>query len=214
MSLALFGGTFDPIHRGHLAIASAAADAFALDRVIFAPTGRQPLKSDTPTASFADRLAMTALACTSAADPRFLPSDLDAPRPDGRPSTLRLGLPTGAAPGALRDAVQRWLKRQAREVFEARCVVYGERLGVQPTRLQLSSARTRWGSASADGSIRLNWRLVHFPLPMIDYVVVHELAHLREMNHSARFWSVVREALPDFEAARDALRSGAVPMFD
>ena len=55
-------------------------------------------------------------------------------------------------------------------------------------RLSLSSASTRWGSASADGSIRLNWRLVHFALPVIDYVVAHELAHLREMNHSAAFW--------------------------
>ena len=82
------------------------------------------------------------------------------------------------------------------------------------TRLTLSSASTRWGSASADGSIRLNWRLVHFGLPVIDYVVTHELAHLREMNHSAAFWDVVRQALPDFEAARGALRHEVLPAFD
>jgi nicotinate-nucleotide adenylyltransferase len=84
MRIALFGGTFDPIHRGHLAIATAAADAFALDLVLFAPAGRQPLKPDgTPTA-FADRVAMTGLAC--AVDRRFTVSELDAPRDDGSPN--------------------------------------------------------------------------------------------------------------------------------
>jgi nicotinate-nucleotide adenylyltransferase len=81
MRVALFGGTFDPIHRGHLAIASAAADAFGLDRVLFAPTGHQPLKSGAPLASFADRLAMVRLACADV--PRFEACDLEMPRPDG-----------------------------------------------------------------------------------------------------------------------------------
>jgi len=81
-------------------------------------------------------------------------------------------------------------------------------------RLSLSSASTRWGSASADGSIRLNWRLVHFGLPVIDYVVTHELAHLREMNHGPAFWNVVRQALPGFEQARGALRTEVLPVFD
>lgn len=84
MRLALFGGTFDPIHRGHLAIAAAAADAFALDQVIVAPTGRQPLKSDAAVASFADRVVMAALA--SHADARFSVSILDEPREDGTPN--------------------------------------------------------------------------------------------------------------------------------
>jgi nicotinate-nucleotide adenylyltransferase len=86
MRIALFGGTFDPLHRGHLAIAAAAAaaDQLALDTILFAPTGRQPLKLTGPTASFADRLAMTTLAC--AIDPRFSASDLDAPRPDHAPN--------------------------------------------------------------------------------------------------------------------------------
>ena len=86
MRVALFGGTFDPIHRGHLALASAAASAFALDRVLFAPVGRQPLKAESPAATFADRLEMTRLAIASAADPRFAVSSVDAPRPDGAPN--------------------------------------------------------------------------------------------------------------------------------
>jgi nicotinate-nucleotide adenylyltransferase len=103
MRAALFGGTFDPIHRGHLAIASAAAEAFALDQVLFAPTGRQPLKPELPAAPFADRLAMVALALESTANPRFTASTFDAPHPDGSPNytvdlleTLRRKLPTAS----------------------------------------------------------------------------------------------------------------------
>jgi nicotinate-nucleotide adenylyltransferase len=84
MRIALFGGSFDPPHRGHVAIAKAAADSFSLDQVLFAPAGRQPLKSHAPGASFDERLALTTLACM--ADPRFTPSTLDAPRPDGSPN--------------------------------------------------------------------------------------------------------------------------------
>ena len=128
--------------------------------------------------------------------------------------TLHLGLPQAAAPEQIRDAVQSWLQRQARRIFEERCAVFTQRLGVRMTRLSLSSASTRWGSASASGAIRLNWRLVHFALPVIDYVVTHELAHLKEMNHSPAFWDVVRSALPEFEQARGALRTELLPAFD
>jgi predicted metal-dependent hydrolase len=128
--------------------------------------------------------------------------------------TLHLGLPQHASAEQIRDLVQSWLQRQAKRVFEERCALFASRLRVKMTRLALSSAATRWGSASADGSIRLNWRLVHFALPIIDYVVTHELAHLREMNHSPAFWDVVRGALPDFEAARGALRTEVLPVLE
>jgi hypothetical protein len=128
--------------------------------------------------------------------------------------TLHVGLPHTAEPAQIRDVVQAWLQRQARRVFEERCSIYAPRLGVQWRRLALSSAQTRWGSASADGSIRLNWRLIHFALPTIDYVVAHELAHLREMNHSPRFWDVVRSVIPDVETARGTLRSDLLPALD
>ena len=137
---------------------------------------------------------------------------------DGLPGVprrlLRVGLPHTATPEQIRDAVQSWLQRQARRIFEERCAAFAPRLNVRVRRLALSSAATRWGSANADGSIRLNWRLVHFGLPVIDYVVTHELAHLREMNHSPAFWDVVRSVLPDYEHSRVALRDGQVPVFD
>ncbi len=128
--------------------------------------------------------------------------------------TLHLGLPQTAEPDQIRDAVQSWLQRQARRIFEERCAHFAPALAVRMTRLTLSSAATRWGSASADGSIRLNWRLVHFGLPVIDYVVTHELAHLREMNHGPAFWDVVRSALPDYEQARGVLRHEVLPLLE
>lgn len=128
--------------------------------------------------------------------------------------TLHVGLPQNAAPEQIRDVVQAWLKRQARRVFEERCTHFAPLLRVRISRLTLSSAQTRWGSASADGSIRLNWRLIHFALATIDYVVAHELAHLREMNHSPRFWDVVRSVIPDIDGARGTLRHETLPAFD
>ncbi len=128
--------------------------------------------------------------------------------------TLHVGLPQNAAPEQIRDAVQSWLQRQAKRIFEERCRHFATQLGVRMTRLSLSSATTRWGSAGADGAIRLHWRLVHFAMPTIDYVVAHELAHLREMNHSAAFWEVVRSVVPDYERARGTLRDDVLPVFD
>lgn len=128
--------------------------------------------------------------------------------------TLHVGLPQTATPEQIKDAVQAWLMRQAKRVFEERVAIFAERLGVRVTRMALSSAQTRWGSASADGSIRLNWRLIHFALPTIDYVVAHELAHLRHMDHSPRFWDVVRSVIPDLDAVRERLRDPMLPALD
>lgn len=139
---------------------------------------------------------------------RFQPASLDA-APCRH--TLRLGLPHQADPDQIRDAVQAWVQREARDLFAQRVQHFAVQLGVQVTRIALSSARTRWGSASADGSIRLHWRLMHFSHSVIDYVVAHELAHLREMNHSPRFWDVVRSVMPEFDAARDQLRRVVIP---
>jgi predicted metal-dependent hydrolase len=127
---------------------------------------------------------------------------------------LHIGLPRSATPEQLRDAVQSWLQRQARRVFEERCAHYAPLLGVRVRRIGLSEAHTRWGSASADGSVRLNWRLIHFTLPIIDYVVAHELAHLRHMDHGPLFWGVVRSVIPDVEAARGRLKDEVLPVFD
>jgi len=129
----------------------------------------------------------------------------------GRPAVLRLAVAQSAGTQQIRDAAQAWLMRQARRIFLERLDHFAPQLGVRWTRLSLSNAATRWGSASADGSIRLNWRLVHFRLDVIDYVVVHELAHLRVMDHSPRFWETVEAVVPSYSALRKELKDEGVP---
>jgi hypothetical protein len=119
---------------------------------------------------------------------------------------LQLALPAHAGEAQVRDAVLAWLKIEARRVLGERLRLLAARQAVQPRSWALSSARSQWGACSQDRHIRLNWRLVHFSLPVIDYVVAHELAHLQEMNHSPRFWQAVGQLLPGFEAARDEVR--------
>jgi predicted metal-dependent hydrolase len=128
--------------------------------------------------------------------------------------TLHISLPQDAAPERIRDAVQAWLMRQAKRIFEERLNLYAPQLKVHWTKLSLSSAGTRWGTAKSDGSIRLNWRLVHFRMSVIDYVVVHELSHLRVMDHSPRFWSTVESIMPDYAALRGQLKDDAIPRWE
>ena len=119
---------------------------------------------------------------------------------------LHISLPASATEQQLKDRVQGWLQTEAKRVFAERLTIYAEKLGVEFKSFALSSASTQWGSCTADGRIRLNWRLMHFALPNIDYVVAHELSHLREMNHGPQFWATVQSALPEFEQARKTLR--------
>jgi predicted metal-dependent hydrolase len=138
-------------------------------------------------------------------------AQLDDVSPDDTARILRLGLPHNAHADQIRDAVQAWLMRQAQALFQARLDHFAPLLGVQWRRLSLSNAGTRWGSAKSDGSIRLHWRLVHFRAEVIDYVVAHELSHLRVMDHSPRFWDTVRSVVPDYADLRGQLKDEAIP---
>ncbi|WP_028225781.1 M48 family metallopeptidase [Paraburkholderia ferrariae] len=125
---------------------------------------------------------------------------------------LALPLPSHADAQQIKDRVTGWLQGEATRLFGERLAAYAEKLGVAFRSYALSSAATRWGSCSSEGRIRLNWRLIHFPLPVVDYVVAHELAHLREMNHSPRFWRTVESIFPEFREARKALKQCPVEM--
>jgi len=115
-----------------------------------------------------------------------------------------------AAGSALREAVIGWLRAAALALFHERVARLAPALRVEAPALRLSSAAAQWGSCSrsADGRGRvlLHWKLVHFEVPLVDYVVAHELAHLRHMNHSSAFWRLVETIFPDHRAARRALR--------
>ena len=127
---------------------------------------------------------------------------------------LHIGLPRSASAAQIRDAVQAWLMRDAHRHFTERLDHFAPVLGVRWISLRLSSAQTRWGSAKADGSIRLNWRLLHYRPAVIDYVVAHELAHLRVMDHSPRFWGTVATVVPDYAALRGELRECPAPLWE
>jgi predicted metal-dependent hydrolase len=135
----------------------------------------------------------------------------EAAWPGAVPRALHLRLPPDATSEQIRDAVQAWLMRQARQIFTERLVHFAPQLGVQWHKLSLSSASTRWGSASTNGSIRLNWRLLHFKPAVMDYVVVHELSHLRVMDHSERFWATVGTVVPNYTELRGQLKDEGIP---
>ena len=133
---------------------------------------------------------------------------------DGVPEkVLRVAVAQSATQAQIRDAVQAWLMQQAKANFIARLNHFAPQLGVSWKKLSLSNASTRWGTASADGAIRLNWRLIHFKQDIIDYVVAHELSHLRVMNHSPLFWDTVRSVVPDYAQRRAQLKEEALPQW-
>ena len=111
------------------------------------------------------------------------------------------------SPNQARSFLEKALREKAMHLFIERTAYYASLMEIDNVpRLFLSSAKTRWGSCSRSSGIRLNWRLVHFPLEIIDYVVVHELAHLREMDHSQRFWRIVEQIFPEYRSYRNGLR--------
>jgi predicted metal-dependent hydrolase len=125
---------------------------------------------------------------------------------DAESRELRVGVTPGLSEWQLKERIKLWFQAEAKRLFVERLDFYAPQLDVRYSALTLSSAGTRWGSCTIGGSIRLNWRLVHYALPLLDYVVVHELAHLREMNHSPRFWAVVGSVYADYDGARLELR--------
>ncbi|MFN8412009.1 MAG: SprT family zinc-dependent metalloprotease [Anaerolineales bacterium] len=100
----------------------------------------------------------------------------------------------------------KWYKEQAFQVISERVMNYSKQYGFSPKRVKISSARTRWGSCSPDGTLNFTWRLIMAPLPVVDYVVVHELVHLNIKNHSPKFWKAVEMIMPEYKTHRKWLR--------
>lgn len=116
--------------------------------------------------------------------------------------------PTIRATGRPEHAPRRvldWLKRQARISIDARAVEYAKALGVRPKHITIRDTSSRWGSCSSTRNISFSWRLILAPPFVLDYVVAHEIAHLRELNHEPRFWRLVEELVPEMKRAQDWL---------
>lgn len=98
------------------------------------------------------------------------------------------------------------LIRRAKEELPPKVAYYAQLMGVQPTGVRITSARTRFGSCSGKNSLCFSWRLMEYPEAAVDYVVVHELAHITHKNHGPRFWALVERYIPDYRARRALLR--------
>lgn len=106
----------------------------------------------------------------------------------------------------MKAAVLLWYRENAAKLFEQRISYYGLRLGTMPERIIVKEQKSRWGSCSSAREIRLNWKLIMAPAEIVDYVVVHELCHLKEMNHSPRFWRLVESLCPEYKKCRKWLK--------
>lgn len=106
----------------------------------------------------------------------------------------------------LAGAIRGFYKLVGRRFLAARLQLHSDRMGLKPTAVRFRSQKTRWGSCSSSGLISLNWRLVFAPIDVIDYVIVHELAHLRHYNHSDAFWRLVSTQVPNYRELRNWLK--------
>ncbi len=105
-----------------------------------------------------------------------------------------------------RDLFIEWYKREAKEKIEGRVRYYSSRLNLFPRGTRITGAKSRWGSCSRDDRLSFSWRIVMAPLRVIDYILVHELVHIREKNHSGRFWDALERILPDYRERRSWLK--------
>jgi predicted metal-dependent hydrolase len=105
----------------------------------------------------------------------------------------------------VREILESWYQARANEVILRRVEHYAEQLKWKMPRVLIRNQKKRWGSCNARGELRFNWRLVMMPLRVLDYVVVHEMAHLKVLNHSPCFWRLVEEIMPDYKSRHQAL---------
>ena len=145
--------------------------------------------------------------------------DLFARTPRDRGRAKRRGAVLRVDPASLNESemralLERWYRGEAAAHLPARIEHYAPQLGVRPSRVTIRGQRTRWGSCSGKGTVSLNWRLMMVPSALADYVVVHELCHLRHMNHSPQFWAMVAGAVPDYRERRRSLNAlqGRLPL--
>jgi len=106
----------------------------------------------------------------------------------------------------IRNQLTCWYRREARTEIHARCMWFSMMTGYTPRSIRITDARQRWGSCTSAGGLNFSWRLVQAPLEIVDYVILHELVHLKQPDHSKKFWARVKEIMPDYERRREWLR--------
>ena len=119
----------------------------------------------------------------------------------------RFYMPPGLQPEEIKAACVQIYRLLAKRYLTGKALEFAKRMGVMPSAVKINGATTRWGSCSAQKSLNFSWRIIMADDDVIDYVVVHELAHITEMNHSARFWALVESVLPDYQARKVKLKA-------
>ena len=123
---------------------------------------------------------------------------------------LLVTVPNGSEqPHMIRNALVRWYKQHAEAKLKEKTKRYAVIMGVEPSDVAIKSFKSRWGSCSAKGKIDFNWKIILAPNRMVDYVVVHELCHLKHHDHSPKFWKEVERVLPDYPTCKDWLKTHA-----
>lgn len=135
---------------------------------------------------------------------RVRPSLFESPL-EQRGRELWVFVDDAADAASIEQKVACWYRDQAQRLFEQRAQFYAQLLDVMPSAIRLTTAKSQWGSCTPGGTVRFNLQLIRLPLRLIDYVVAHELAHLRELNHSAAFWRLVESVCPDYAQLRGEL---------
>lgn len=115
--------------------------------------------------------------------------------------TDRLCVPRTLLPD-IENRLKRWYMVEAQKEIHARCMWFSMITGYTPVSIRITDARQRWGSCTHNGGINFSWRLVQAPLEIVDYVIIHEFVHLRQPDHSKKFWAKVKEIMPDYERRR------------
>lgn len=105
-----------------------------------------------------------------------------------------------------KEIYNKWLKQKAEDYIPARVKYLSNKVEVKPNKIKIKEQKTRWGSCSSNGNIALNYKLMRFNKKVIDYVIIHELCHIREMNHSKRFWDLVSSFMPDYQIYKKQLK--------
>ncbi|HBR80276.1 MAG: hypothetical protein UX09_C0030G0003 [Candidatus Uhrbacteria bacterium GW2011_GWE2_45_35] len=112
-----------------------------------------------------------------------------------------------------KNKLEVWYKQEARKIISARAEIFAEKMGLKFAAVKINSAQKRWGSCSRKNHLNFGWKLILQPLELVDYVIVHELAHIPHKNHSRVFWQLVAEYCPEFKVYRKRLREDRVCWF-
>lgn len=109
-----------------------------------------------------------------------------------------------------KDMVIRWYREQAESIIKERCRILSEKVNIYPAAVKINSAKTRWGSCSRSGNLNFTWKLIMAPMYVVDYVILHELAHLIHHNHSKNYWNLVKKFMPAYMLAEKWLKKNHI----